>query len=373
MIMLKSAILALTPFTLLGLVLCQSNVVDLNPSNFDKVIDGSKHALVEFYAPWCGHCKNLAPTYEELADAFSYAKDRVIIAKVNADEHRDLGQKFDVSGFPTLKWFPKSTNKPEDYNKGRDLDSLAAFVKEKSGVAPRIKKQPSAVTVLSTSDFDEVALDKNKGVLVEFYAPWCGHCKNLAPIYEKVAQDFSTELDCVVANVDATQNESLAEKYGVTGYPTIKFFPKGDDKKPIDYDRSRSQKDFVDFLNEHCGTHRVVGGNLNVEAGKIPELDSIASQFIRASSSERSPIVNKAEEQVSALDQKLQPQARYYMKVMEKIVKDEEYPTKELARLGRLLSSGSLSRSKADELTIRKNILSSFIKDSKQKEGHEEL
>ena len=51
----------------------------------------------------CGHCKHLAPVYEELADAYLHAKDKVTIAKVDADAHRDLGQRFGVSGFPTLK------------------------------------------------------------------------------------------------------------------------------------------------------------------------------------------------------------------------------------------------------------------------------
>lgn len=64
----------------------------------------------------------------------------------------------------------------------------------------------------------------------------CGHCKNLAPTYEKVAKDFARESDCVVANLDATSSAGVAEKYEVKGYPTIKFFPKGEDKTPINYE-----------------------------------------------------------------------------------------------------------------------------------------
>ena len=49
---------------------CAAEVVDLTPSNFDSVVDGSKHVFVEFFAPWCGHCKALAPEYEKVGETF---------------------------------------------------------------------------------------------------------------------------------------------------------------------------------------------------------------------------------------------------------------------------------------------------------------
>lgn len=166
--------LLLAPLTLASAT--GSAVLDLIPSNFDKIVfESSRPALVEFFAPWCGHCKNLAPIYEELGAAFAHAADKVSIAKVDADEHRSLGKQFGVQGFPTIKWFDgKKGSKPEDYNGGRDLESLTKFVTEKTGVNPKGKKAtPSAVEMLTDTTFKS-EIGGGKDVLVAFTAPWCG-------------------------------------------------------------------------------------------------------------------------------------------------------------------------------------------------------
>lgn len=151
-----------------------SAVIDLKPDNFDSLIlESGKPALVEFFAPWCGHCKNLAPVYEELATGFESSKDKVIVAKVDADEHKELGQRFGVQGFPTLKWFDGKSKDPIDYSGGRDLDSLSAYITDKTGIKPKIVKPVSHVEYLTDSTFKQ-QVGKDKNVLVAFTAPWCG-------------------------------------------------------------------------------------------------------------------------------------------------------------------------------------------------------
>lgn len=336
-----------------------SNVLDLTPDNFDTVIGKGKPGLVEFFAPWCGHCKNLAPVYEQLADAFAHAKDKVVIAKVDADgEGKPLGQKYGVSGFPTLKWFDAEGN-AEPYESGRDLDSLAAFVTQKTTVKSTIKTpSPPETTILDIYNFDEIVLDKTKNVIVTFTATWCGHCKNLKPIYEKVASTFKPETNCIVANIDADdkKNALLGEKYGVKGYPTIKFFPK-DDKTPVDYEGGRTESDFVAFLNEKCGTQRAVGGGLNDEAGRVAELDKLAQQFFTAAGSARKRIFKDA----SALSKKIGVTSKHYIRVMEKVVNgSNDYIHKELSRLSKILEKRNLAPSKLDEIKIKSNVLKSF-------------
>jgi protein disulfide-isomerase A1 len=95
-------------------------------SNFDQVArDKSKHAFVEFYAPWCGHCKALAPIWDQLADQFKNRED-LVIAKMDATLNEVEGIR--VTGFPTLKWFPKDSDEVIDYSGDRSLEALKKFI-----------------------------------------------------------------------------------------------------------------------------------------------------------------------------------------------------------------------------------------------------
>lgn len=170
MVLLKSLVLAFA-----ATVAAKSAVIDLIPSNFDDVVlKSGKPSLVEFFAPWCGHCKTLAPVYEELASGLESQKGKVNIAKVDADANRDLGTRFGVQGFPTIKFFDGTSETPEDYNGGRDLESLSAFIEKKTGA--KLKKAaaaPSHVDMLTDSSFKQ-KIGGDKDVLVAFTAPWCG-------------------------------------------------------------------------------------------------------------------------------------------------------------------------------------------------------
>ncbi|XP_053715667.1 protein disulfide-isomerase A4 isoform X1 [Synchiropus splendidus] len=224
----------------------ENGVLVLTDGNFDTFMEGKDTVLVEFYAPWCGHCKQFAPEYEKIAQALKENDPPIPVAKVDATEAKTVSGRFDVSGYPTIKIF--KNGEPVDYDGARTQDAIVAQVKEVS--QPDWKPPPEATLVLTEKNFDEVVNDADI-ILVEFYAPWCGHCKRLAPEYEKAAQDLSQRTPPIpLAKVDATTENELATRFEVTGYPTLKIFRKG---KVFDYNGPRERFGIVDHMSEQAG------------------------------------------------------------------------------------------------------------------------
>jgi protein disulfide-isomerase A1 len=444
----------------------EEGVLVLGEDNFDAAIKHYEHILVEFYAPWCGHCKKLAPEYAKAAQALKKGDNSLALAKVDATIHKDLAQKFDIQGFPTLKFFVNGT--PSEYNGGRTEPEIVNWLKKKTGPAtktlntvaevesfhadaevavvyfgdnssevesftkvartnddiifgtcsaeecytkfgvkagtivlfkkfdekrndlaenlsessiksfiakhssplvmkfdekcaqlifgkstpglflyrdknsektaefdaimnkianevagklqvvvtdikegletrlaeyigvtaadlptirihdtrsdlkkfnlsgeineqnilafvhdwesgklkPSLKseeipeKQEGDVVVLVGKSFDSIVMDDSKDVLVEFYAPWCGHCKKLAPIYDQLAADLKHNANIVIAKMDSTANE--VDGVSIQGFPTIKFWPAGKKNSPIDFNGDRTLEGFNTFLQKHA-------------------------------------------------------------------------------------------------------------------------
>ncbi|KAI6241659.1 putative protein disulfide-isomerase A4 [Aphelenchoides fujianensis] len=223
----------------------EEGVVVLGDANFDEFLKENPTALVEFYAPWCGHCKQLAPEYAKAA-----AKLDIPLVKVDATVEKELGQKYAVQGYPTIKFW-KEGEEPIDYDGGRDVDSIVAWVKQKTD--PNYKPPPEDAVTLTSENLDEFIGDKPL-MLIAFTAPWCGHCKRLAPEYEKAAKKLKVCAlhvlhNIPLAKVDATVEKSAADKYGVSGYPTIKILRYG---RRFDYNGPRDADGIVKFMLEQA-------------------------------------------------------------------------------------------------------------------------
>lgn len=103
-------------------------VLELDESNFDLAISSFDYILVDFYAPWCGHCKRLSPELDAAAPQLAKLKEPVVLAKVNADKFTSLAKKYDVDAYPTIKIFMHGV--PVDYYGPRKAELLARYLKK---------------------------------------------------------------------------------------------------------------------------------------------------------------------------------------------------------------------------------------------------
>jgi len=139
--------------TLFGIVALASRTIadDVlvgTEKNFEGIIKENKYVLAEFYAPWCGHCKNLEPEFSKAATTLASIKE-LKLTKIDATTERELGEKHGVQGYPTLKFFTSGT--ASDFTGGRDHDSIVAWVKKKTG--------PPSQTLTDQASLDNFAKD----------------------------------------------------------------------------------------------------------------------------------------------------------------------------------------------------------------------
>ncbi|RLN61373.1 hypothetical protein BBJ28_00012053 [Nothophytophthora sp. Chile5] len=122
-----------------------------------------------------------------------------------------------------------------------------------------------AVKVIVGKEFEERVVNNEKDVLLEFYAPWCGHCKALAPKYEELAEAFADVESIMIAKMDATENEVDHPGVDVRGFPTLLFFPAKDKQNPIVYEGARDVEGLTEFLKTNAQKFELEGSEHGVE------------------------------------------------------------------------------------------------------------
>ncbi|CAN7988628.1 unnamed protein product [Ixodes hexagonus] len=238
-----------------------SGLVEVTDDTFRDVLGKGRH-FVKFYAPWCGHCQKLAPVWADLAASLEH-EPSLKIAKVDCTANRHVCNEYEVKAYPTLLWIEQG-KLVEKYQGGRSHEELKEFVssmmQQKSDDTgedlrelPQETQQeaPPPVMELSASNFEGVVA---QGVtFVKFFAPWCGHCKRLAPTWDDLARKFAAQTEVKIAKVDCTAYEALCNSHEVQGYPTLVLFRNG--KRLAEFNGARDLEALHEFVEVHLGRH----------------------------------------------------------------------------------------------------------------------
>lgn len=147
----------------------------------------------------------------------------------------------------------------------RDGKALERFLESYfSGSLKRyLKSEPipesndGPVKVVVAENFDDIVNDDSKDVLIEFYAPWCGHCKNLEPKFKELGEKLTDDPNIVIAKMDATAND-VPSPYEVSGFPTLYFARAGQKTSPKKYEGGREVSDFISYLKREATNPPVV-------------------------------------------------------------------------------------------------------------------
>lgn len=220
-----------------------------------------KHALF-FTDPKADHH---APLIEKFTVVATALKGSILAVNVPTSEAK-VAEYFGITAFPAFVFVDMSSGasmKKFPYSGSfDDADAITAHINSVLTGELKASLKSEEVTpadtagdvkILKGTSFNDIVMNNDKDVLVEFYAPWCGHCKKLAPTWDELAAKFAAVDSVVIAKMDSTANEVDVEGLDVKGFPTLYFFP-GQDKKPIKYESGRELEDFVEYLKEHATT-----------------------------------------------------------------------------------------------------------------------
>ncbi|KAG1084016.1 hypothetical protein G6F42_021966 [Rhizopus arrhizus] len=278
--------------------------VELNADNINSVISSGSW-LIEHFSPYCIHCRNFAPDWKRLSEDLDYLAEEsnFHFGTIDCSTQGDLCDEHDIIGYPTVQLW-ENGEKVEQYKGANKYDPLTEYIKQRIASASDAKLEqqivdeeedeivPPEIEEAEEKEEEEeeeadgeqpeieesdasVEQDVDSGVLpnpggisvnldgeqmkdiaannvpwfVKFYAPWCPHCKNLAPTWTEMASQLRGQINVGEVNCEALP--TVCEAYDIRGFPTLKMF--GQDGDPVQYTSDRSLVSLMKFANTHAG------------------------------------------------------------------------------------------------------------------------
>ncbi|KAL2063813.1 hypothetical protein VTL71DRAFT_5618 [Oculimacula yallundae] len=234
-----TALLAALPVNA-GLYPKSSKVLQLDGKNYDRLIAQSNYtSIVEFYAPWCGHCKNLQPAYEKAA---ANLQGLAKVAAIDCDEemNKPFCGQMGVQGFPTLKIVKpgKTPGRPivESYDGPRTAKGIVDAVIDKiPNLVKRVDDKSLEAWLAESNETAKAILFSDKG--------------KTSALLKAIAIDFKGSIN--VAQIRNTDKEKASlELFGVSKFPTLLLLPGGKEAEGLVYDGEMKKDPMVKFLTQ---------------------------------------------------------------------------------------------------------------------------
>jgi len=228
-------------------------VLVLTVDNFQEAIDGNEFMLVEFYAPWCGHCKALAPEYAKAAGILAERDSPIKLGKLDATEEGAVAEKFEVRGYPTLKFF--KNGKPMEYGGGRTADTIVSWLEKKTGPAAKTlasveaaKAYAEGKSVAIIGFFKDETTDAAKGFLAaagmmdDFEFGITGD--------DAVFAEYGVEGETVLLLKDFDDGKAVLSE-GITEESVTAFISSESLPLVVDFNHETAQKIFSGEIKSH--------------------------------------------------------------------------------------------------------------------------
>lgn len=321
----------------------EEDVLVLTSDNFEEVVGSNKFLLVEFYAPWCGHCKALAPEYAKAAGKLKSESSEIRLAKVDATVQSELGERFKIRGYPTLKFFVDGT--PLEYTGGRTSDEIIQWCKKKSG--------PASVTVASVDELKNLQAENEVLVLGLFKDA----SSEQATVYNNVAKLVDSAAFAITSEQAVFDELNVKSSEGLV---LLKKFDEGRNDFEGTFDAEEikrfihaNQLPLVTEFNQETA-QKIFGGDIKVHnllfaSKKADNMEATMNEFKAAAKDFRGKVI------FVLIDSDVDENER----VMEFFgLKKEDAPTVRLISLGQ-----DMTKFKPESSEITTSVLTQFVRD----------